>query len=218
MRLAVLRSIGSAAILAVFFLAAPCNLRAETRYTEKQIEQFSSYLGKNYWITADKSLQPTFFSAPSANAQTFQPAPKEGFELKEIVEKHTEKPYYRVAFESGREGFIPVTSFLQQLNGALLTIDPDRDAKSKTAKGIEQEEKRRDWIRQQRWPEHVKDAALKKQPTIGMNKKEVSAVMGKPKSVVRLKSGNQLVGKQEQWIYENGPVLTFSDGVIVRIQ
>lgn len=213
-----LRSIGFVAILATIFLGTPVSLRAETRYTEKQIEQFSSYLGKTYWITADKSLQPTFFSAPSADAQTFQPALKEGFELKEIVEKHTEKPYYRVTFESGKEGFIPVTSFLQQLNGALLSIDPDRDAKAKTAKETEQEQKRRDWIRQQKWPTHVKDAALKKQPTLGMNKKEVSAVMGKPKSVVRLRSGNQLVGKQEQWIYENGPVLTFSEGIIVRIQ
>jgi hypothetical protein len=213
-----LRSIGFVAILATVFLGIPVSLRAETRYTEKQIEQFSSYLGKTYWITADKSLQPTFFSAPSADAQTFQPTLKEGFELKEIVEKHTEKPYYRAAFESGKEGFIPVTSFLQQLNGALLSIDPDRNAKAKTAKETEQEEKRRDWIRQQKWPQHVKDAALKKQPTLGMNKKEVSAVMGKPKSVVRLRSGNQLVGKQEQWIYENGPVLTFSEGIIVRIQ
>jgi len=205
-------------MLAAVFLCAGGGVRAETRYTEKQIEQFSSYIGKTYWVAADKTLQPTFFSAPSENAPTFQPPLKEGFEIKEIVEKHTDKPYYRAAFESGKEGFIPVTSFLQQLNGSLLTSDPDRDAKAKAAKEIEQETKRREWIRQQRWPEHVKDAALKKQPALGMNKKEAEAVLGKPKSVVRLKSGNQLLGRQEQWHYDSGPVLTFSDGVIVRIQ
>jgi hypothetical protein len=51
-----------------------------------------------------------------------------------------------------------------------------------------------------------------------MNKKEAEAILGKPKSVVRLKRGNELVGKQEQWLYEKGPVLTFTEGVIVRIQ
>ena len=64
-------------------------------------------------------------------------------------------------------------------------------------------------------------APLKKQPVIGMSKKEATAVLGKPKTVVQLKTGNSgsaLMGKQEQWIYDNGPVLTFSNGLVVRIQ
>lgn len=218
MHLVILRYTAAAAILAFALCATPEKLRAEPRYTEKQIEQFSSYVGKTYWITTEKDLQPAFSSAPTKDAKTFQPATKESFELKEVVNKLSDTPYYRVAFASGREGFIPVTTFLQQLNGAFLTLDPDRDAKAKSAKETEQEEKRRDWIRQQKWPEHVKEAALKKQPALGMNKKEATAVLGKPKSVVRLKSANQLMGRQEQWIYENGPVLTFDNGIIVKIQ
>jgi hypothetical protein len=209
---------GATMIFTLPFLVTPENLSAEPRYTEKQIEQFSSYVGKTYWITADKDLKPTFFSAPAKNAKTFEPAAKESFELKEVVEKLSDTPYYRAAFDSGKEGFIPVTAFLQQVNSAFLTVDPDRGAKAKTAKETEQEERRRDWIRQQKWPEHVKDAALKKQPALGMNKKEATAVLGKPKSVVRLKSANELLGRQEQWIYEKGPVLTFDNGIVVKIQ
>jgi hypothetical protein len=210
----------AAAILALPLLAAP-HAFAEPRYTEKQIEMFSSYVGKTYWVTDEKNQQPTFYTAPKNNAPTFQPAAKEGFEVKEVVDKASDKPFYRVAFESGKEGFMPVNTFMERLNGSFTAMDPERDAKAKTAKEIADEEKRRDWIRQQKWPEHVKDAALKKQPVIGMSKKEATAVLGKPKNIVRLKSGKsgtELMGASEQWIYDNGPVITFNSGVIVRIQ
>src|SRR3954464_11849259 len=107
-----MRCIGAAALAALPLLASP-TLRAETRYTEKQIAQFSTYVGKSYWISPENKQQPAFLSAPSPDAETFQPAAKESFELKEIVDKHTDTPYYRAAFASGKEGFIPVTVFLQ---------------------------------------------------------------------------------------------------------
>jgi hypothetical protein len=216
-RLFTIRSL-AAAIVALPLLGAPQSVRAEPRYTDRQIEQFSTYVGKTYWITADKEHQPTVYSAPSKDSAGFQPALKESFVLKEVVEKTSDTPYYRVEFESEKEGFIPVTSFLQEMDRSFMALDPERDAKAKSVKAIEQEEKRRDWIRSQKWPEHVKDAALKGQPALGMNKKEAEAVLGKPKSVVRLKRGNELIGRQEQWHYDNGPVLTFNNGVIVRIQ
>ena len=218
MRLFTIRSLAAAAIFALPLLGAPQYVGAEPRYTEKQIEQFSSYLGKTYWITAEKEHQPKVYSAPSKDAASFQPAVKESFVLKEVVEKTSDMPYYRVEFESGQEGFIPVASFLQGIDLSFMALDPDRDAKAKSAKAIDQEAKRRDWIRSQKWPEHVKNAALKGQPALGMNKKEAEAVLGKPKSVVRLKRGNELVGRQEQWHYDSGLVLTFNNGVIVRIQ
>ena len=208
-------------ILVLPLLGTAHNAFAEPRYTEKQIELFSSHVGKTYWVTTEKNQQPTFYTAPKTNAPTFHPAAKEGFEIKEVVDKTADKPFYRVAFESGKEGFIPVTSFMEGINGPFTATDPDRDAKAKTTKEIADEEKRRDYIRQQKWPEHVKEAALKKQPVIGMSKKEATAVLGKPKSVVRLKSGksgSELMGASEQWIYESGQVLTFSNGLIVRIQ
>ncbi len=211
----------AAAILALPFLAAPHNAFAEPRYTEKQIEMFSSYVGKTYWITTEKNQQPTFYTAAKTSAQTFQPAPKESFEVQEVVDKTSDQPFYRVAFGSGKEGFMPVTVFMERLNASFSAADPDQADKTKGAKETEQEQKRREWIRSQKWPEHVKEAALRKQPVIGMTKKEATAVMGKPNNVVRLKSGtsgSQLMGRQEQWLYDNGPTLTFSNGVIVRIQ
>lgn len=218
MRLVRIRFFAAAAIFALPLLSAPQVVRAEPRYTDRQIEQFSSYVGKSYWVSADKAHQPTVYTMPSQNAATFQPGPKESFELKEVVNKTSDTPYYRALFESGKEGFIPVTAFIEQFNLSYMTLDPDRDVKAKSAKAVEQEEKRRDWIRSQKWPEHVKDAALKGQPALGMNKKEAEAVLGKPRSVVRLKRGNEIVGRQEQWHYDNGPVLTFDNGIIVRIQ
>jgi cytochrome oxidase Cu insertion factor (SCO1/SenC/PrrC family) len=104
------------------------------------------------------------------------------------------------------------------LNAAFVTVDPDRDAKAKLAKETETEKKRQEWIRSQRWPEHVKQAALKKQPVLGMSTKEASAVLGKPQRVVGIKNTNLLLGRQEQWTYEGGSVLTFTNGIITRIQ
>jgi hypothetical protein len=209
-----------ASIFALALFTAP-HLSAEPRYTEKQIEMFSSYAGKTYWVTDEKSQQPTFYTAPKTDAPAFQPAAKEGFEIKEVVEKTSDKPFYRVAFQSGKEGFIPVTAFVERINSSFTATDPERDAKAKSAKETADEQKRRDYISKQKWPEHVKNAALNKQPVIGMSTKEATAVLGKPKNVVRLKSGNsgaELMGRQEQWHYATGQVLTFSNGILVRIQ
>ncbi|HEY1372694.1 MAG TPA: hypothetical protein VGH50_09525 [Candidatus Binatia bacterium] len=217
----ILRRTLAVAILALPLCAAPHKIFAEPRYTEKQIEMFSSYVGKTYWVTDEKSQQPTFYTAAKTNSPTFQPAAKEGFEVKEVVEKTSDKPFYRVAFTSGKEGYIPVTAFMERINGSFTAIDPERDAKAKSAKETADEQKRRDYIRQQKWPEHVKEAAIRKEPVIGMSKKEATAVLGKPKSVVRLKSGNsggELMGRQEQWLYDTGQTLTFNNGILVRIQ
>lgn len=212
--------LGRAGVLALLPLLAPLQAAAAvSQYTPRQIELFSSYLGKTYWVVdAGKKQTPAFSSAAGPDARAFHPAVKESFELKEIVGQETPRPYYKAAFESGKEGFIGVQAFLEELNGAFTAVDPEKDSKAKSAKAVAAEEKRREWIRQQKWPEHVKDAALRKEPALGMNKKEATSVMGKPKSVVTLKSSNTIMGRQEQWIYENGPVLTFNNGILARIQ
>ncbi|HEX9442836.1 MAG TPA: hypothetical protein VGA73_01895 [Candidatus Binatia bacterium] len=215
-----LKGSAAAGILAILPLLAPTQASAAvSQYTPRQIELFSSYLGKTYWVVdAGQKQTPAFLNAASPDAPVFHPAVKESFQLKEILGRETSRPYYKAAFDSGKEGFIAVQAFLEELNGSFTAIDPERDSKAKAAKAVTDEEKRRDWIRQQKWPEHVKEAALRKEPALGMNKKEATSVMGKPKSVIPLKISSAIMGKQEQWLYENGPVLTFSNGILTRIQ
>jgi hypothetical protein len=100
----------------------------------------------------------------------------------------------------------------------LVTQDPDRGQKIRAAKAAQEEEKREARIRAQPWPEHVKEAVLKRQAVLGMNMKEAREALGRPTRVVKLKDTNPLMGQQEQWIYEKGSVLTFTNGAISRIQ
>lgn len=188
--------------------------------TPKQIDAYGFYVGKTYWIAGEENKTPAFQSAPSPTAPSFHPAVKAAFEIKEIVGGTAQIPsyYYKVTFESGKEGFIPLGSFLQEMGASFVTVDPDRDIKAKLAKETEAEKKRQEWIQSQRWPEHVKQAALKKQPVLGMSTKEASAVLGKPQRVVGIKSTSLLLGRQEQWTYAGGSVLTFTNGLITRIQ
>jgi hypothetical protein len=211
-------------IAAALFAAAPLVVALEngwtaSQYTPKQIEMYAQYVGKTYWVVEEAGM-PAFHTAPSSAAPSFRPRLKESFAIDEIVGGTAQipAPYYRVTFESGKQGFIPIGSFTQQLNAAFVTVDPDRDAKAKLAKETETEKKRQEWIQSQRWPEHVKQAALKKQPVLGMSTKEAAAVLGKPQRVVGIKSTTLLLGRQEQWTYESGSVLTFTNGLITRIQ
>jgi hypothetical protein len=214
-----------APILAAALVAATPPLVASgigwtaSQYTPKQIEVYAQYVGRTYWVVEEAGT-PAFRTAPSSAAPSFRPALKESFAINEIVGGTAQIPehYYRVTFESGKQGFLPIGSFTQQLNAAFVTVDPDRDAKAKLAKETETEKKRQEWIQSQHWPEHVKQAALKKQPVLGMSTREASAVLGKPKRVVGIKSTSLLLGRQEQWTYEGGSVLTFTNGLITRIQ
>jgi hypothetical protein len=202
------------------FLATFSTIFAASQHTPKQLEAYGQYVGRTYWIVEHENKPPAFQSAPSASSSSFQPDVKDSFEIKEIVGGTAQIPahYYRVVFDSGKEGFLPLGAFLEHFNASFATVDPDRDAKAKLARETEAETKRQAWIRAQRWPEHVKEAALKKQPVLGMNTHEAKAALGKPKRVVLMKGAAALLGAQEQWTYENGFVLTFTDGLITRIQ
>ena len=202
------------------FLATFSATFAASQYTPKQLEAYGQYVGKTYWIVEHEIKPPAFLSAPASAAPAFNPALKVSFEIKEIVggTAQTREHYYRVVFDSGKEGFLSLGSFLEHFNASLVTVDPDRDAKAKLAKENEAETKRQAWIRAQRWPEHVKEAALKKQPVLGMSTKEAKAALGDPKRAVLMKNASFLLGAQEQWTYEGGLVLTFTNGLVTRIQ
>lgn len=204
------------ALSALFYLATGF---ASSRFTEKQLEAFRQYLGKTYWVATEEGKKALFFSAPSPAAASFLPEEKESFQVTEMVEGSTQRPYYyKAKFASGREGYIAVDSFLEGLNAILVTVDPDRGQKIKSAKAAEEEARREARIRAQPWPEHVKEAVLKRRAVLGMNRRETQEALGKPTRIVKVRIPNPLLGSQEQWIYESGPVLTFTNGVITRIQ
>ena len=104
------------------------------------------------------------------------------------------------------------------MNLTILTVDPDRNQKRKIAKEAEEESQRQAWIRNQPWPEQVKQAALERRPALGMTTKEARAVLGKPKNIFPIQNTNPLLGKQVQWLYENGTVLTFTNELLTRVQ
>ena len=205
-------------LAALFFSLSAAPARASSHYTLTQLEAFDAYAGKTYWITADHEKIPAFRSAPSPSAPSFKPNAKESFNLEEIVGGKGAPYYYRAVFESGKTGFLAINSFLDGLNLTILTVDPDRNQKRKIAKEAEEESQRQAWIRRQPWPEEVKQAALERRPSLGMKTNEAKAILGKPKNVFPLQNANPLLGQQVQWLYENGTVLTFTNGLLTRVQ
>ncbi|MBI1993374.1 MAG: hypothetical protein HYS67_02960, partial [Deltaproteobacteria bacterium] len=200
----------------LFLLAALLSLTtgfASSHFTERQLAALERYAGKSYWVVAWEGKLPSFSSAPSPAADFFLPQAKESFQITEIVQGSGPKAYYyKVRFDTGREGYIEVDFFLGQLNLTLLTVDPDRGQRIRAAREVEEESKREARIRAQPWPEHIKEAVLKRQAVLGMNMKEAREALGRPRSAVKLKNSNPLMGEQEQWIYQGGLALTFTNG------
>jgi hypothetical protein len=204
--------------LALLAFLIPSITSAAARVTEKQIEVMRGYVGKTYWIAPEAGNSPSFYVAPSREANAFSAEVKESFQITEMVKGSSDSFYYGVRFASGKQGYINVNTFLDELNSTVVTQDPDSAQKRKATKTTDTEKKREEWIRAQPWPEHVKEAALKKQAVLGMNTAEVKAALGKPDRVVRLKSVGRQTTRQEQWVYRGGSVLTFNDGVLTLIQ
>lgn len=203
--------------LAVLYLLAAG--AAAPRFTERQLEALRRYVGKTYWVSGE-AQGLAFFAAPSPSADSFFPEAKQSFEVAEMVGGAPQGPayYYRVTFGSGKEGYINVDSFLEQLNLTVLTVDPDQGRKIRSAKEAEEESRREARIRAQPWPEHIKEAVLQRKAVLGMNLKEAREALGKPARVAKIRAANPLMGQQEQWIYEGGPVLTFTNGLLTRVQ
>jgi hypothetical protein len=200
-----------------FVLLPAATTLAAPRFTEKQIEALQRYVGKTYWIAGESERGPLFLSAPSPKAASSSAVSKEAFQITELLPGPAETLYYKAKFPSGKEAYINVDTFLEELNSALVTREPDRGQKSKAAEAAEEESRREEWIRAQPWPENVKQAALKRQAILGMNTEEVKVTLGKPSRIIRLSSVGRFGGRQEQWIYP-GSTLTFTNGVLTLIQ
>ncbi|MBI4529643.1 MAG: hypothetical protein HY695_38080 [Deltaproteobacteria bacterium] len=189
---------------------------ATGRPADKELEALSRRVGQTYWITSTDG--PTFFSAPSPSAPEFNSHSKESFDIMELVKGSDQRPYYKVRLDSGKEGFISVSSFLENLNSTVATSDPEAKEKKRLSRESKQEKEREKWVRSQSWQEHIKEAVLKRQAVLGMNMSETKIALGKPSRVVKVSDRNRLRGQQEQWVYEQGVILTFTNGLITRIQ
>ena len=198
------------------FLATTVNVLAASQYTDKQLEALEARVGKIYWVRSQDGKLPIFFSAPDPKATTF-PAPKtESFEILELNSKENKDPYYKVKFESGKLGYIRPDQFREQMNLTIMSIDPLADEKRRAEEQAKAEKSRIDWINAQPWSPQVKEAAIKKQPTTGLNVTEVKEIMGLPRRITKVRGPTKIA--EEQWFYPDGSVLIFSSGLLSRIE
>lgn len=186
------------------------------RYTEHQLDALATRVGKIYWIVAVKNQTPLFLSSPKANAASFRPQAKQSFEIIELVGRQEKNPYYKVKFDSGKEGFIQPEAFMEELNLGIASVDPEAADKKKAAAAAEEEKNRVEWIQAQPWPRNVKEAAIKRQPMGGMNPAEVKKILGNPMRVNKVKT--QLNVVEEHWLYPDGSTAVFINGLFNRIE
>jgi hypothetical protein len=172
-------------------------------------------VGKTYWVHEANGRTPSFFAAPNATAPSFRAPPGESFEIIELVGQKIRTPYYRVRFDSGKEGYFPPEVMLEELNLTLLTADPWAKENRKVAEQAESEKQRVDWINAQPWPKAVKEAALKGQAVPGMNFDEVKRVAGAPSRVTKVQGRGTT--PEEHWVYPDGKQLLFHHGLLSQI-
>jgi hypothetical protein len=198
-----------------FFLLAVTVL-ASHHYTEKQLDSLAARVGRTFWIVAVNHETPLFLSAPSPHASSFAVPPNLSFEVLELVGRREKNPYYKVRFESGREGFIAPERFHEGLNWTIVTSDPQAEARRKAALQAEEEKKRVEWIQAQPWSRSVKEATIKRRPVLGLSTAEVKKALGDPTRAVKSKGPQRLA--EEQWFYPDGSVLIFINGLLSRVE
>jgi hypothetical protein len=190
-------------------------VHASHHYTNKQLDVLAARVGKVYWIVAINNQTPAFLSSPATNAVSFRPNANESFEITELVGRKEKNPYYRVKFDSGKEGYIQPDVFLEEFNARISAVDPLESEKKKAAEAAEEEKERIAWIQAQPWPRGVKEAAIKRQVMPGMNGGEVKKILGNPIRVSKLKTGLNVV--EEQWLYADGSTAIFHNGLFSHI-
>jgi hypothetical protein len=190
--------------------------QASDQYTPRQIEALSERVGKTYWANLADGRKLSVLSAPRVNASSFEAPPYEAFEITELAGQKTRELFYKVRFESGKEGFIRPDTFLEELNVTILSVDPKADEKRKAAATAEEEKKRVNWIQSQPWSQAMKDAAMKKQVLSGMSTGEVKNILGSPTRVSKIKGPQNIA--EEQWFYPDGNVLVFHNGLLSRVE
>jgi len=168
-----------------------------------------------YWIASVDSRTPNFLSAATKSAASFRARDNESFEIIELTGQKDKDPYYRVKFDSGKEGYIRPEIFLDEFNLTILAADPLASEKKKATEAAEVERKRVEWIRSQPWSPAVKDAAIKRRPLAGHTPGEVKRILGNPVRVTKVTG--QLV-PEERWQYPDGSVLIFYNQLLIRVE
>ncbi len=208
------RVLGAAALgLALIFAAGA--ISAADRYTDKQLDALEARVGKMFWLNPALERTPSFLAEPRPNAATFQPSSKASFEITELTGRAAMDPYYKVKFDSGKIGYIRPDAFLDEFNAAILSVDPLANDKKLAEEQSVEEKKRVDWINSQPWSPQVKQAAIRKQPTPGLNAGELKRVMGAPRRVTKVRGTGKT--SEEHWFYPDGLVLILNNGLLSRI-
>jgi hypothetical protein len=202
-------------IACALLFTANTSIVASGSYTDKQLDALEARVGKTYWLDPRNGKPPAFLSAPAANAATFSAAQSESFEITELAGRATRDPYYKVKFESGKIGYIQPEKFHEGLNLTILSADPLADEKRKAEEQANEDKKRIEWINAQPWSPAVKQAAINKQPTAGLNTAEVRRILGPPRRITKLRGPLKTV--EEQWFYPDGSVLIFNGGLLSRV-
>ncbi|MEX0801973.1 MAG: hypothetical protein WD688_01430 [Candidatus Binatia bacterium] len=202
-------SFGLLALLLLFTQAVASN-----HYTEKQLNALAIRVGRIFWTSPANGKLPLFLAAPAADASSFHPAANQSFEITELVGRKSKNPYYKVKFESGKEGYIHAQDFHEQFNMTLVTIDPLADEKKVRAQQDEEEKARIAWIQSQPWSSAVKEAASKRQAVSGMTVDETKKVLGNPRRINQIKGPQHVT--EEHWFYADS-VLIFRNGVLNRL-
>jgi hypothetical protein len=203
------------AVLWLFLAGMAFPIRASHHYTDRQLDALATRVGKIYWIVAVNNQTPSFLSSPATNAASFRPKGNESFEITELVGRNDRNPYYRVKFDSGREGYIQPDVFLEEFNASISSVDPLENEKKKAAEAAEEEKKRIEWIEAQPWSRGVKEAAIKRQVIPGMNEGEVKQILGNPIRVSKVKA--RLNVAEEHWLYGDGSTAIFYNGLFSHI-
>ena len=197
-------------------LCVPTTLAlASSHYTTAQLDALATRVGTIYWISAVNNRTPVFLSAPVANAAPFSARDSETFEIIELIGQKAVDPYYKVKFDSGKEGYIRPEAFFEEFNLTILTVDRQAGEKKKAAQAAEEEKKRVEWIQSQPWPPAVKEAAIKRRAVPGLTPGEVKHVLGNPVRVTKIKGQR---ATEEHWHYADGSVLIFQNQLLNRIE
>lgn len=200
-----------------FFLPANEIAAASTHYTEKQLEALAERVGKTFWFNPAQRKTAVFLTAPASNAQAYQPSAVEGFEITELAGQKAKDPYYKVKFDSGKIAYIRPERFHEELNVTILTVDPLAEQRERDEQAAAEEKKRVEWIKAQPWSPAVKEASIRKQPTLGLTSGEIKKVLGAPSRINKTRVAGR-VANEERWFYTDGTVLTFQNGLLTRVE
>jgi len=210
------RNLLSVAVICMLCFLPSANALAAGQYTDKQLEAFETRVGKIYWVRSQDGKLPAFLSAPSPEAARFTPAQNESFEVLELYGRANKEPYYKVKFDSGKLAYIRPEEFHEQFNLTITSIDPLANERRHAEEQSKAEKERVEWINSQPWSSQVKQAAVNKQPTPGLNTAEVKRILGEPRRITKLRGATK--NAEEQWFYPDGTVLIFSNGLLSRTE